>query len=203
VSGGVLPRLRRGGSLSRSLGGPRNGTPTCSDRSWSRSLSRRCKHESGDSDLLGLFQTGTSPQRCHGGDPRGRYWSTDSRGRPFRLPFRPTESDLERARSLDQRIVDFVNENQLETRVARIMHNMLPDDVERVLEEGTVPQHCSNPNAVVVARVRRIEKAAQRPNAMKRYDTPAADPPRRSHHSRSRSRCRSGRGVAAQSQAYC
>ena len=26
-------------------------------------------------------------------------------------------------------------------------------------QEGGVPQHCANPNAVVVARVRRIEKA--------------------------------------------
>lgn len=160
-------------------------------------------------DLLGLFPgeaapRTASPQResCSeavaqalpsGSDARsgpeleglGKYWSRDGQGRPFRLPFKPTEKDLQRARDLDQRIADFVRDNGLEDRVGRIMKNMLPDDVEQVLDEGEVPNNSANPNAVVVARVRRVERTNQRPNAMKRYDKRQPSPPQ---HARKRSR---------------
>lgn len=129
-------------------------------------------------DLLGLFPSSShkeSPRRDRNSGQSagelGKYWSRDSQGRPFRLPFKPTERELQKGVALDRRIADFVADNGLEDRVGRIMKNMLPDDVEKVLGEGAVPGNCVNPNAVVVARVRRVEKAMQRPNAMKRYDT--------------------------------
>lgn len=123
-----------------------------------------------------------------------KYWRRDGQGRPFRLPFKATERDMQRARELDRCIADFVRDNGLEDRVGRIMKNMLPDDVRRVLDEGGVPNNCANPNAVVVARIRRVEKAMERPNAMKRYDqdtTRSASPcavqrSRRSGHRRCR-----------------
>jgi len=173
-------------------------------------------------DLLGPFHASSrresSPRDRHGGQPAGghatgsselaglgKYWSRDSQGRPFRLPFKPTERDLQKGVVLDRRIADFVADNGLEDRVGRIMKNMLPDDVERVLDEGAVPGNCMNPNAVVVARVRRVERAMQRPNAMKRYDKDGTRPhspsPCALRRSRSRSHQWKGRGTRGRTRA--
>jgi len=144
--------------------------------SRSRSQSRQGTNDDPrrEADLLGLF----------GASARARH--LDPSPRPT-LHERKTQPQ---ARSLDQRIADFARENHLERRVTRIMQNMLPDDVERVLEEGGVPKQCTNPNAVIVARARRIEKAAGRPNALKRYDRrhPSASMGGRRSRSQSRSR---------------
>eukprot|EP00411_Alexandrium_monilatum_P030462 CAMPEP_0175369886 /NCGR_PEP_ID=MMETSP0095-20121207/20923_1 /TAXON_ID=311494 /ORGANISM="Alexandrium monilatum, Strain CCMP3105" /LENGTH=522 /DNA_ID=CAMNT_0016668017 /DNA_START=14 /DNA_END=1580 /DNA_ORIENTATION=+ len=107
------------------------------------------------------------PQGAEGRRPE-ELWSKDHLGRPFRLPFKPSEEDLRRASTLDRRITDFVRDHQLDSKVTRIMLNMNPDDVEQVLEEGMDARRCRNPTAVVVSRIRKIEREAGRPNAMKR-----------------------------------
>lgn len=148
-------------------------------------------------DLLGLFQASPqqeSPHRERGG--RQAAGTSSAGGRSG------ANKGEDSGKDLDRRIADFVLDNGLEDRVGRIMKNMLPDDVERVLGEGGVPRNCTNPNAVVVARVRRVERAMQRPNAMKRYDkdngkrprSPSPYAPRRSRSSRRRSRGRGARG---------
>jgi len=157
--------------------------------SRSRSVEHRLDRRV-DDDLLGLFKPDSgvtlreSPGRrgcvtdttardraiCDVPKDEGKYWSVDQQGRPFRLPYTPSDIELERASTLGRRISHFVGSNHLEDRVGRMMHNMNPDDIDKVMQEGDVPHQCRNPNAVVVSRIRRIEKNACRPNAMKRYD---------------------------------
>jgi hypothetical protein len=94
----------------------------------------------------------------------------DQNGRRFRKPFTPTEEDFRQLRAIEDRAEEFVRRNKLDDKVARILKNMIPGDVETLLEQGVDLAGCRNPTAVVVSRVRRIETAAGRPSAMKRYD---------------------------------
>lgn len=102
----------------------------------------------------------------------------------------PTEADIQLVRDLDQQIEDFVRRNTLSDKVRRIMKNMIPEDVEALLSQGDVDlDSCSNPTAVTISRIRRIETAAGRPNAMKRYDR-RYHPDQEQDAGRSRSRSR-------------
>lgn len=176
-----------------------------------------------DHDLFGLFCDddggGGAVAAQNGGascsrSPRTarRSPATAKRGSPAgaRRPSKVARSsslDKGEDATLEERIQEFAVQNVLEDRVCRILKNMIPADAERVLKEGDVPKHCTNSNAVVVARVRRIEKAAGRPNAMRRYDgrplqnvRPGSSSPGRRSRSRggrssdSESRSRRGRG---------
>merc|ERR1712060_860864 len=90
--------------------------------------------------------------------------------------------------TIQQRVAEFARESKVEDRVHRIMQNMLPEDAEQVLAMGPVPPNCTNPNAVVVGRVRKIERAMERPRAMKRYDEKGGKGGGRQDNARSRSR---------------
>lgn len=107
--------------------------------------------------------------------------------RPARAPGKNAQVDG--GVSLEKRIQTFVEQNQLDNKVARIMINMNPDDAEQVLDEGIDPSRCRNPTAVIVSRIRKIERAAGRPNAMRRYDRHSPDACSRSVYSRSCSAC--------------
>eukprot|EP00440_Ansanella_granifera_P004702 gb/GFBE01005098.1/.p1 GENE.gb/GFBE01005098.1/~~gb/GFBE01005098.1/.p1 ORF type:complete len:180 (+),score=17.96 gb/GFBE01005098.1/:1-540(+) len=144
-------------------------------------------HPSGDSACWGSH--GPLPEWPPPADApdTSKYWARDSAGRLYRLPFRPSEADLEHMRDLDRRIEDFVRNNGLADKVARIIHNMMPYDAETLMSQAVDLNQCRSPTAVVISRIRRIETCARRPNAMKRYD-------RRYHGGPSISRSRSPQG---------
>ncbi|CAE8624931.1 unnamed protein product, partial [Polarella glacialis] len=89
----------------------------------------------------------------------GKFWARDSAGRLFRKPFKPSEADLESMRDLDRRIESFIGHNGLADKVARIIHNMMPYDVETLMGQGVDLIQCRSPTAVVISRIRRIETA--------------------------------------------
>lgn len=134
------------------------------------------------------FYESSRQESSRNGRRREEKRSRDRRGRSRRRH----DKDSDRGSSIDRRITDFVRDNQLDDKVTRIMLNMNPDDVEQVLEEGVDPRRCRNPTAVVVSRIRKIERAAGRPNAMKRYDRrfPSRSRGGRPSCSRSRSNCK-------------
>lgn len=158
---------------------------------YRRRSSPQRRKNSRSASPLGLFPEDDGRRR-DGGRSRDEGWAKDNRGRPFRVPHKPSEAELARAASMDRRIADFVGQNRLDGKVSRIMANMHPDDVEQVLDEGIDTDRCRNPTAVVVSRIRKIERAAGRPNALRHYDRrpPNHGAPR---DSRSRSRSRYGR----------
>eukprot|EP00440_Ansanella_granifera_P053404 gb/GFBE01057891.1/.p1 GENE.gb/GFBE01057891.1/~~gb/GFBE01057891.1/.p1 ORF type:complete len:152 (+),score=15.01 gb/GFBE01057891.1/:1-456(+) len=59
-------------------------------------------------------------------------------------------------------IQDFIEDNKLDDRVARIMQNMHPRDVEKVLK-CEFPEDCRSPSGFVVAQIRKQESEAGRP----------------------------------------
>eukprot|EP00403_Amphidinium_massartii_P040766 CAMPEP_0178437550 /NCGR_PEP_ID=MMETSP0689_2-20121128/35066_1 /TAXON_ID=160604 /ORGANISM="Amphidinium massartii, Strain CS-259" /LENGTH=188 /DNA_ID=CAMNT_0020059787 /DNA_START=186 /DNA_END=749 /DNA_ORIENTATION=- len=132
-----------GGKEASKKNGKASRSPS---RSRSGSASPRRKKAAGD-DVLGLFPADDAPKK--------RSTASAERGGSEK---RQDAEDLD--------IPGFVKRNRLEDRVGRIMNNMHPDDVQRVMSEGDVPENCRNPNAVIVSRIRRVEKEAQRPNAM-------------------------------------
>merc|ERR1711879_480481 len=89
----------------------------------------------------------------------------------MRFDWPETEAD---GAPLEKRIQTFVEQNQLDTKVFRMMTNMNPDDVEQVLNEGINLARCRDPTAVIISRIRKIELAAGRPNAVRRYNHPPA-----------------------------
>ena len=62
-----------------------------------------------------------------------------------------------RTTSLEKRIQHFVEQRQLDNKVARIMSNLNPADAEQVLAEGFDPSRWKDPNAALVLRLRELE----------------------------------------------
>jgi len=115
------------------------------------------------------------------------------------MPFTPTRADLDRLADLEEGVAEFLSVNELDEKVGRIMRSMVPEDVERVLEEGVDLGQCRSATAVAIARIRRVEMAAGRPNALRRHSIAAHTaaqgrrPSAGAQHSNSRSRSRCGR----------
>lgn len=73
------------------------------------------------------------------------------------------EDELEeRVVRIRRKIEDFVEDHGLDDRVSRIMHNMHPRDVEKVLLVN-FPDDCRNPSGFVVSQIRKTETEACRP----------------------------------------
>ncbi|CAE7260132.1 abhd13, partial [Symbiodinium sp. CCMP2592] len=67
-----------------------------------------------------------------------------------------------RLTKLRRDISDFVEDNKLDDRVARIMQNMHPIDVQKVMKIS-FPDDCRSPSGFVVAQIRKAESEAGRP----------------------------------------
>ncbi|CAJ1428612.1 unnamed protein product [Effrenium voratum] len=67
-----------------------------------------------------------------------------------------------RLAKLRRDIQDFVEDNKLDERVARIMQNMHPIDVQKVMKIS-FPDDCRSPSGFVVAQIRKAESEAGRP----------------------------------------
>mmetsp|Transcript_45338 Transcript_45338/g.84549 ORF Transcript_45338/g.84549 Transcript_45338/m.84549 type:complete len:153 (-) Transcript_45338:96-554(-) len=68
----------------------------------------------------------------------------------------------DRLAKLRRDISDFVEDNKLDDRVARIMQNMHPVDVQKVMKIS-FPDDCRSPSGFVVAQIRKAESEAGRP----------------------------------------
>jgi len=159
-------------------GGPRRHSTTPRRRGSTR------RSSSHSTSPLGLFhhrndnrQRTAARQGVNGACPKEK---------PGRAPAKKLQAHGD---SLEKRIQTFVEQNQLDNKVARIMINMNPADAEQVLDEGIDPSRCRNPTAVIVSRIRKIERAAGRANAMRRYDHRSPDDCSGSVYSRSCSAC--------------
>ncbi|CAK9054237.1 Alpha/beta hydrolase domain-containing protein 13 [Durusdinium trenchii] len=73
------------------------------------------------------------------------------------------DDDLDaRISKLRRDIDDFVKDNKLDERVGRIMQNMHPLDVQKVIKIN-FPDDCRSPSGFVVAQIRKAESEAGRP----------------------------------------
>mmetsp|Transcript_58231 Transcript_58231/g.131192 ORF Transcript_58231/g.131192 Transcript_58231/m.131192 type:complete len:166 (+) Transcript_58231:77-574(+) len=100
----------------------------------------------------------------------------------------------EKLRKLRAQIEEFVTDHKLDERVGRIMNNMHPVDLKRVL--GTpFPTDCRNNTAFVISTIRKTEQEGGRPQGYRWDGRSWSEPkPRPKDGSRSRSPGRRGGG---------
>eukprot|EP00411_Alexandrium_monilatum_P020844 CAMPEP_0175208494 /NCGR_PEP_ID=MMETSP0093-20121207/13650_1 /TAXON_ID=311494 /ORGANISM="Alexandrium monilatum, Strain CCMP3105" /LENGTH=102 /DNA_ID=CAMNT_0016501677 /DNA_START=76 /DNA_END=380 /DNA_ORIENTATION=+ len=91
----------------------------------------------------------------------------------------------DKIRRLREEIEDFCSLHKLDERASRIMTNMHPVDIKKVI--GTpFPTDCRNATAFVVSSIRKVEQEAGRPQGYRWDGRSWSEPkPRRKEESRS------------------
>mmetsp|Transcript_9327 Transcript_9327/g.16847 ORF Transcript_9327/g.16847 Transcript_9327/m.16847 type:complete len:154 (-) Transcript_9327:182-643(-) len=93
---------------------------------------------------------------------------------------------------LREQIERFVDTHKLDDKVCRIMSNMHPADVRRVMD-AAFPQDVRNPSGFIISAIRKVEKESDRPQGYRWDGRSWSEPPRGRRRESSRSRDR-GRG---------
>mmetsp|Transcript_12117 Transcript_12117/g.27196 ORF Transcript_12117/g.27196 Transcript_12117/m.27196 type:complete len:282 (+) Transcript_12117:83-928(+) len=83
-------------------------------------------------------------------------------------------------------IEDFIKENGLDDKCARVMREMDPKRAKSIMDQGFDVRHCRNPSAVVMSRVAKMEREQGERAPLKRSFSPRRDASPRRRRSRSR-----------------
>mmetsp|Transcript_75508 Transcript_75508/g.149275 ORF Transcript_75508/g.149275 Transcript_75508/m.149275 type:complete len:206 (-) Transcript_75508:39-656(-) len=100
----------------------------------------------------------------------------------------PAGNHEDRLRRLREQIEDFCGRHRLDDRASRIMANMHPADIRKVVATP-FPTDCRNPTAFVVSVIRKVEQEAGRAQGYRWDGRSWSEPKLRGRDSRSRSPC--------------